>query len=150
MYVWQVLTASVINPKTPQVRNIISQDYFVAPRELVNSFNDLILFIRVIKEGAMERKTPRVGQVVHQDDPLRTIHISSFDLKETRILVISLIHTEWNKKPMFQLTFSCMSVACYHFYIPMLLNWSITSMMNRQTFLSLREHSMTHSMLKNT
>lgn len=78
----QVLTASVVNPKTPQVLDIVSQDDFVVPRGLVDSFYDLILFIRVIKEGAMDRKTPRVGQVVHQDHPLCTIHISSFDLKD--------------------------------------------------------------------
>ena len=72
----------VINPKTPQVWNVISEDYFVIPRGLVNSFNDLILFIRIIKEGAVDRQTPRVGQVVHQDHPLCAVHISSFDLKD--------------------------------------------------------------------
>lgn len=80
----QVLTASVINPKTSQVRNVISQDYFVAPGGLVDSFNDLILLVRVVKEGAVDRKTPRVGQVVHQDHPLRAIHVSSFDLKDQK------------------------------------------------------------------
>lgn len=72
----------VVNPETPQVWDVISEDDFVTPRGLVNSFNDLILFIGIIKEGAVDHKTPWVGQVVHQDHPLCTVHISSFNLKD--------------------------------------------------------------------
>lgn len=97
-YAWRhtrVLTASVINLKASQTRNIISQDDFVAPRGLVDSFNNLILLVRVVKEGAMDRKTPRVGQVVHQDHPLRAVHVPSFNLKDQKSCY-SLVHTEWS------------------------------------------------------
>lgn len=77
----RVLTASVINTKAPQFRDVVSQDDFVGPGGLVDSLNDLVLLIRVVKEGAVDRKTPRVGQVMYHDHPLCAIHISSFDLQ---------------------------------------------------------------------
>lgn len=77
----QILTLSVINSKTPQICKILSQDYFVVPSGLINSFNDFIVSIRVIKEGTIDSNSPWVGKMVHQDHSICTIHISSFDLK---------------------------------------------------------------------
>ena len=81
MFQGQILTTSLVNFKAPEIWEIISQDYFVGPCSLVNSFNDLIFFIGVIKEGAMDSKSPGVGKMVYQDHSICSIHISSFNLK---------------------------------------------------------------------
>lgn len=81
-----VLTASVVHSKAPQIWNVISHDHFVGPRGFIDSFDNLILFIRIIKEGIMDSNSPWVGKVVHQDHPLRSIHVSSFNLKDQRVI----------------------------------------------------------------
>lgn len=148
-HTWQILTAAVVNPKTPQVRNVISEDDFVIPRGLVNSLNDLILFIRVVKEGAIDHKAPRVGQMVHQDHPLCTVHISSLNLKDPNSRYLA--DSQGNKRTflLIKLTFSCISVALYSVFrfLRPVMEWVHHSLSPLAVSLLQRANYLTHPLI---
>lgn len=77
----------MVNAKSPQIRSIISQDYFVGPSGLVNSLNNLIMLISIVEEGTVDSDAPGVGKIVNQHHSICTIHISSFNLKDQNFVI---------------------------------------------------------------
>lgn len=77
---------SVVNAKSPQIWSVISQNYFVGPSGLVNSFNDLIMLIRIIEERTVDSNSPGVGKIVYQDHSTGAIHVSPFNLKDQNFI----------------------------------------------------------------
>lgn len=81
LFQWQILTPFVKNSKALQIWNIISHDYFVVSSGLLNSFNNLINIISIIKEGPIDSNSPWVREMVYQDRSTCTIHVPSLNLK---------------------------------------------------------------------
>lgn len=77
----------MVNSKSPQIWSIISQDYFVGPSGLVNSFNDLIMLISIIEEGTVDSNSPGVRKIVYQDHSIGAIHVSPFNLKDQNFVI---------------------------------------------------------------